>query len=295
MNTTLKHVLAAAILIPAIASSATAQAKIKEVKFHQVMSQFEDVPYMNMEFKNGKWQWTSKSKSFNTRIKVYFKASRKIRAASIHLRDTGHGLWTLPAGYETKKYEKLNTVTVGKSFLSPLQAKAAAVCDVFGGSKKVVRDMNFTMTMSLTENEPGTSASKNGTYTVRAICQPKPSDPQRQPADMRISQIKLYTIPKQPVCGKPVKLVSEIWTNRPGEVAFVLERNDGATQKASVVTTKVTSGFVKRWAKTYTFDKSVDRRYRIVGQKQAITSPWVEMKLNCGVGADVGVGPSLTN
>ncbi|MCB1385459.1 MAG: hypothetical protein KDJ80_05920 [Nitratireductor sp.] len=284
MKTIVQTVLAAAIALPALVAGTAAQANIKEMKFHQVNNAFEDVPYMNMEFKNGKWVWTSQSKSFNTRIKIYFKASRKVHAAHVILSDTGMTLWQLPAGYETKKFEQLHTASLGKTTLTKLQGKAAAVCDVFGGSQKVVHDMELPMMMAISENAPGDSAQKNGKFVVRAVCQAKPNNPQRVPTELKVSQIKLYTIPAQPQCGKPVHLVTEIWTTKPGDVPFVLERHDGASQNASVTTTKVNGGYVKRWSKEYTFKESTDRRYRIVARNQAIASQWVPIKLTCHSG-----------
>lgn len=84
-----------------------------------------------------------------------------------------------------------------------------------------------------------------------------------------------------------MKLVTEIWTNKPGKVDFFLTRNDGGKQKASVTTGKVKKGYVKRWSKTYVFKKSAHRRYQIVLAKQAMKSSWAEIKLKCGAGVDV--------
>jgi hypothetical protein len=274
-------------------ASQNAMAKIQEVKFHVVQGEFENLPTMEMKYQGGNWKWVNSGDSFNTRIKIYFKARGKVNFAHIHLVDTGASLWALPANYKTSKYEELRTVSIGKTILTPFQSKAAALCDVFGGQNKAVRDMSLSAQMQVSQS--GDVVRKNGPLPVKVVCQPKPGDPARTPVDLKVSQLKLYTIPARPVCGEPVVLITEIWTNKPGKVDFFLTRSDGKKQAASVTTGKVANGYVQRWSKTYTHKKSVDLKYQVVLANQSMTSNWADMKLKCGAGADIAKPGDLAN
>ena len=94
-----------------------------------------------------------------------------------------------------------------------------------------------------------------GKLPIKVVCQAK--QPKRAKIDLKVSKLKLYTIPARPKCGQPVRLVTEIHTNKPGKVNFMLFRHDGAKQAASL---KTGNGYAKRWAKTYTFNKTTKRK-----------------------------------
>ena len=293
----MKNLIKNAILTTATAALlfnvGAADAKIKEVKFHVVQGEFENLPTMEMKFEGGQWKWVNQSASFNTRIKVFFKASGKVNFAHVTLTDSGASLWALPAGYKTNQHEELATVSVGKTMLTPFQSKARALCDVFGGEKKSIRDMALNAQMQVSQS--GDVVRRNGDFPVKVVCQPKPNDPQRTPVDLKVTQLKLYTIPAQPVCGKPVQLITEIWTNKPGKVDFLLTRADGPKQAAAITTNPVSGGYVNRWSKTYTHEKSVNLRYQVVLAKQAMASNWTDMKVSCGAGADITKPKKLAN
>jgi hypothetical protein len=293
MRNIIKNFVLAGATATLMLGSQAAQAKIPEVKFHVVQGEFENLPTMEMKYQGGNWKWVNSGDSFNTRIKIYFKARGKVNFAHIHLVDTGASLWALPANYKTNKYEELRTVSIAKTILSPFQSKAAALCDVFGGQNKAVRDMSLSAEMQVSQS--GDVVRKNGQLPVKVVCQPKPGDPARTPADLKVSQLKLYTVPARPVCGKPVVLITEIWTNKPGKVDFFLTRSDGKKQAASVKTQKVATGYVKRWSKTYTHEKSVNLKYQVVLANQPMTSNWADMKLNCGAGTDITKPGDLAN
>ncbi len=278
VNLAIKSALASLILISPIVLT-DASAKIKDVKFHFPTTSLDNIVHMVMEHNGNGWHWTNKSDIFNARVKVYFKASGKVGSASVRLIDTGAGIWALPAGYKTKKYEKLVNYSVSKAMLSPFQSKAKAVCDVFGGSKKRMHDIGLKAEMYVSQNTK--VVRKHANMPVRIVCMPK--SPTRKPVEMKVSKIKLYTIPAKPRCNKPVKLVTEILTNKAGKVNFSLQRNDGEFQKVSIVTVKGSAGYAKRWSKTYTFKENVDRRYRIVLAKQPMTSKWTNLKVSCGL------------
>jgi hypothetical protein len=250
---------------------------------------------MEMKFEGGQWKWVNQSTSFNTRIKVFFKASGKVNSAHVILTDSGASLWALPAGYKTNQHEELTTVSVSKTMLTPFQGKARVLCEVFGGEKKSIRDMSLNAQMQVSQSAD--VVRKNGDFPVKVVCQPKPNDPQRTPVDLKVTQLKLYTIPAQPVCGQPVQLITEIWTNKPGKVDFYLTRADGPKQAVSVSVTDFVKGqgYVKRWNKSYNHKKSIDLSYQIVAKNQAIASNWTQMKLNCGAGADIGKPKAVKN
>ncbi len=284
-NTVLKTAVAAIVLAsPMITSEASA--KIKEMKFHFVQGPHEDYPVMNMKFDGNKWQWTNKGKHFKPRMKVYFKAKKhKVEDAKVTL--AGHGLWALPAGYETKKHEQLVTVGVGKGILGNYQNLATSICKSSGGSKKVVKDIVQNPTFTVGWKQPGgdghldyKTKSIKSPMLMKIVCQPY-AGPTRTPVALSLKKMKLYTIPAKPKCGKPVKLVGEFHTNKPGKVEFMLYRGDGANQRLSVTTTKGGSGYVKRWSKPYQFNKTTIRKYKLVAIGHKNSTPWVQMHLRC--------------
>jgi hypothetical protein len=90
--------------------------------------------------------------------------------------------------------------------------------------------------------------------------------PKRVPNDpLKVTELKLYTSPAKPVCGKPFRLVAEFHTNKPGKVNFTLHRHDGEKQNASVEVGAVKGGFAKRWWKEYVYKV---RRALLQGERQ---------------------------
>lgn len=252
---------------------------------------------MEFDYTGGKYKWNGKS------ITLRFSASG----------DAGrHNKWlpgltlrpiSVSSGEEmtgkfpTKKWKfsHSDSVTFKSSFLNSFAPGYADYCNSNGRSKRLVKDGFFIKFRAIAANSRGKVLKDTVQLPMRIICNAKPSNPQRTPVALKATNVKLYTIPAKPVCGKPVKLITEIWTNKPGKVDFFLTRNDGAKQKASVTTARVAKGNVKRWAKTYEFNKSVHRRYQIVLAKQAMTSKWAEIKLNCGAGNDIKRPKAVTN
>ena len=76
-------------------------------------------------------------------------------------------------------------------------------------------------------------------------------------------------------------MVAEFHTNRPGKVNFLYHRSDGKKQNASVTTSKSGSGFTKRWAKTYTFNKTTSRKYAVLVKDHNKSTQWVPLKVTC--------------
>jgi hypothetical protein len=118
------------------------------------------------------------------------------------------------------------------------------------------------------------------------------------PAEMplKVTELKLYTVPANPKCGEPVNLITEIHTNKPGKVEFQLFRRDGEKQEASLVTEKVSGGYAKRWAKKYKYDQSIRREYLVVVRGHEFSSQWVPVDVKCGAQTDNAGRPAdLTN
>lgn len=291
-HTTIKTAFAALIAATALSSTvsvddAHAKYKVKEMKFHIVQGAYENLPALEMKYSSGKWRWANESDNFKPRLKVYFKANAKSHGRV--LLDGIGVIWDMPAQYFTKKHEELVTLNFGKTVLSKYKNKAAALCDVFGGANKVVRDMNIETTFDVYRQKTVEHKYKKGTFPMKVVCRAKPDGPTRNPQtsenqvkkDLKLTKLKLYTIPNNPKCGKSVKLVGEFHTNTPGKVEFMLVRGDGAKQNASVATTKGGSGYVKRWAKTYKFNKSTQRKYMIIAKGHKASTNWVHMKIWC--------------
>ena len=275
-NTLIKATLSAIMLSTPMAAL-DAVAKLKEAKFHIVTGQYENLPAMNMKFSGGKWIWSNKNDHFKPRLKVFYKANRQ-SAAVLNVQGIGR-VWGTPANYYTRKYEKLITLGIGKTQLSQVTNKASALCDVFGGSKKTVRDMNLSAELRVSD-EFGNGGQKNGIFPVKVVCQAKPA-PSRQPVALKLTDLKLYTIPSKPKCGKPVKMVAEFHSNKPGKIEFIYYRGDGENQKASVTTSKGGKGSVKRWAKSYQFNKTTIRKYKVVAVGHNASTQWVPLHVRC--------------
>jgi hypothetical protein len=278
-------VLAGAMLATPMAA-VEANAKIKDVKFHFPTTSLDNTVHMVMVHNGSGWNWTNKSDAFNARVKVYFKASGKVGSASVRLIDSGAGIWALPAGYKTNKYEKLVTYSVGKAMLSPFQGKAKAVCDVFGGSKKQVHDIGLKTEMYVSQSSK--VVRKYANMPVRIVCMPKKAS--KPSAGLKVAKINFYTIPARPVCNKPVSVVADFVTSTPGKVEFSLVRNDGANQKQSAIMQgqRGKPMAIGKWLKTYNFKKNTNRRYQIVLANQPMKSKWIDVKVSCGVGTTGG-------
>lgn len=273
---------AAAILAAGLLSATPAAAKITDMRFHVVQTELDDVPYMQMVHDGKNYSWASEGKNFNIRTKVKIKAvGNRFSRAGILVERTGAGLWTMPE-HKTWNYEKLEYTTIGKAFLSPFKNDAKALCDVFGGDKKQIRDMEIGLRMWVDYTNSGPSVK--GIFPVRVVCMPK-KPPPRVPVAFKVTEVKLYTLPAKPVCGKPVKLVFEVHSNSAGKVDFTLFRRDGEKQAASLTTEKAGKGYVKRWSKQYVYNSSIKREYLVTVTGHAFSTPWVPIDVRCGIEA----------
>jgi len=260
-----------------------AHAGITELKFHVVQDQFAQMPTLTMRHDGEKWVWDNKGENFNIKVKVSIESrGNKFSGASIHVHNANMNLWQMPSGYKTRDFETLDTVVVGKPMLTKFQGDAANLCSVFGGEKKSVRDLDAAAVLSVNYNTD--LVTKNGILPLKVVCMPV--EPRRVPVALEVTQLKLYTIPARPRCGQPVKLITEIRTNKPGKVEFQLTRRDGEKQMASLTTDRVEGGYAARWAKTYKYEQSIRREYMVIVKGQPVSSDWVAVDVKCGAKED---------
>ncbi|MCR9139828.1 MAG: hypothetical protein NXI27_27800 [Alphaproteobacteria bacterium] len=278
----------AALVLSSPLAAVEAMAKIKVVKHHFVQSNFEDYPVMEMKFSGGKWKWINKGKVFKPRVKLYFKSTTKVDFAKLYTKKGGIALWSSAAGYKTKKFEKLVKVSVGAVALSPQLGKARSVCKSSGGAKKVVKDIAVNTIFVATDNKTVTHHAKASTkpMLMKVVCQSKLPNGNTNSAGtskfkFAVANVSLHTVPANPVCGKPVKLVANFQATGPGKVNFMLFRGDGAKQNASVMISKNGNGYMKHWAKSYKFSKTTKRKYMIVVKGHKVSTNWVPLKVQC--------------
>lgn len=274
--------IAAIALALSFGLAAPAEAKITELKFHVVQTQFDEGPYMEMTHDGKDWVWSSQGKNFNVSTKVKIKSvGNRFEQAGIQVDRTGGYLWKMPR-HKTFKYENLEHTTIGKVFLSPFKGDAASLCSVFGGAKKTIRDMEIGLRLWAEYSNGGPSVK--GIFPVRVVCMPK-KEPARVPVAFKITDVKLYTSPARPVCGKPVRLIAEFHANMAGTVEFTLHRRDGEQQAASLDIGKTQGGYAKRWSKEYVYTQSIRREYMVVVKGHPFSVGWVPVAVTC-VGND---------
>jgi len=289
--------IAGKVVIAALAAASplmapSAHAIMKELKFHVVQDQFTQMPTLEMRYDGDKWVWANKDDSFNIKVKVKIRTiGNKFDEGTILVPKANMALWQMPAGLQTREYETLDTVNVGKAMLTNFQGDAANLCSVFGGEKKSVRDLEATAVLSAYHSAE--IHTKNGILPLKVVCQPK--EPHRAPVDLKVTQLKVYTLPAAPKCGQPVHLVTEIHTNKPGKVDFQLFRKDGEKQAASLTTEKVANGYAKRWSKKYVYNQSIKREYLVTVTGHAFSSEWVAVDVKCGAKVDIKRPLKLTN
>jgi hypothetical protein len=287
-----RKVAIAALAAASSLVAAESHAKVKELKFHVVQDQFAEMPTLEMRYDGDKWVWANKGDGYNIKVKIKIDSSiYKVRGGVIDVPRANMALWAMPAGLETKDYEKLETVNVGKAMLSPFQGDAANLCSVFGGEKKSVRDLDATAVLSVIEIAE--TRSTKGVLPIKVVCLPK--EPHRAPVDLTVTELKVYTLPANPLCGQPVHLVTEIHSNKPGNVNFTLFRKDGEKQDASLTTEKVADGYARRWSKNYVYNQSIKREYKVMVKGSELTSDWVAVEVKCGANADIKRPLKLTN
>ncbi len=288
-NTILKAALAAIVLAAPLAAT-QASAKIKEVKFHFVNDAYADYPVYEMKYQNGKWVWANKGKAFKPRMKYRIKHNKG--GVSSHNVSARFFLENVEIGTLSKLKnvkEELVVLNIGSNIMKHKEKAARAACNAYGGTKKVIKNMGLNGQLTVRHTNYGShkqTVQRSAVMTAKVVCQPR--DPKRtghSTVALKLKGVKLYTVPARPKCGKPVKMVAEFQTNRPGKVEFLYYRGDGKKQKASVTTSKGGAGFQKHWVKTYKINKTTSRKYKVVALGHKASTPWVPLKVNCIKGA----------
>lgn len=287
-NTILKTTLAALVLSSPLAAS-EASAKIKDLKFHFVQGPYEDYPVYEMKFQSGKWKWVNKGKSFKPRAKYAFKVTGRASGdwSQVTLHIEGKYIDT-SAKLKGKNQSALFTTKIGSDILKKKEAAARGACSAYGGSKKVIKDMGITGKLVAAHGGSGganSSTARTATLIAKVVCLPKTATSGTSSNSSTkgpiIASLKLYSIPAKPKCGKPVTMVVDFQTFNQGKIDFLYHRDDGKKQKASVVSQKTGKYFTARWMKTYTFNKSTDRKYAVLVKKQNKSTQWVPLKVTC--------------
>ena len=270
--------------------------------FDIVTNQFSR-PSMSFVYKDGKYVWDKKS------VTTGFRASGEISREwqwlpEVTLVPNGKGgkalKGTMPS---SRKWSHSDAITFPTSFLAAYQASFAGYCAKNGSSEKKTFDgLTATLTFIRYYNEKGKlqevgSADANKQVT-RTVTMPMTvacgAMPKRVPGvAFKVEQVKLYTIPASPKCGKPVRLVAEFHTNKAGKVNFTLHRHDGEKQNASVDVGAVSGGFAKRWSKEYVYKSDIERSYKVSVKGQDLPAQWVAIKVNCGAKSDHGSAEEL--
>lgn len=273
--------------------------------FDIVSNQFSK-PAMHFDYKDGKFVWDRKP------ITTAFRASGSIEKgykwiSEVTLAPNAKGgkaiSGTMP--YKDRRFTHSDSITFPASFLSAYTGQFAKFCARNAGPQTKVFDklsVTFTFIRSYypgrgnTEPEVGSDypkVTKAVTMPMTVSCGPIPK---RVPNDpLKVTELKLYTSPAKPVCGKPFRLVAEFHTNKPGKVNFTLHRHDGEKQNASVEVGEVKGGFAKRWSKEYTYTKSIERSYKVSVKNQELPAQWVPVKITCGAKDDQTTAGSLTD
>jgi hypothetical protein len=281
----------ASLAIAAGTCLAAMPAQAASLDFDIVTNQFAK-PAMNFDYKDGKFVWDRKA------VTTGFRASGSISrdyvwAQDVALVPNGKGGKVLNGTMPTKRdWSHSDSITFPASFLSAYTGNFAGFCAKNAQpGKKVVRDLTATFTFIRYYTKKGevleAESSKGAKQVTRVVTMPMTVScaamPSRVPSEpLKVTELKLYTLPAKPMCGKPVKLIAEFHTNKPGKVNFTLRRHDGEKQNASVEVGETQGGYAKRWSKEYLYSESIERSYTVTVKGQDLPSQWVSVKVNCG-------------
>jgi hypothetical protein len=295
----------APLAVAALGIITSTPAQAASLDFDIINNQFSK-PAMHFGYKGGKFVWDRKP------ITTSFRASGSIDkgyrwVSNVTLTPNSKGgkalSGTMPG--DKRSFTHADTITFPASFLSAYTGQFASFCTRKAGPEKKVFD-NLSVTFTFTRgyyagNTPpevgsgdgGLRVSKAVTIPMTVSCGALPKRVPNEP--LKVTELKLYTSPAKPVCGKPFRLVAEFHTNKAGKVNFALHRHDGEKQNASVDVGEVKGGFAKRWWKEYVYTKSVERSYKVTVKGQELPAQWVPVKLTCGAKDDQKPADALTD
>lgn len=272
------------------------------INFSILPSQFA-TPTMEFKHQGGKYVWDEKA------ISTTFSASANTNNNGIHwygdlyIKSHGPGGSASFTGHvpvDVKTWSLQGPITFPVNFLKTYQSNFSSYCDSHGGSEKIVKSgltilfsalqaygdktkgMNAEEVYEGAAFDQGPFAARSVTMPVTVVCGPKAKP---LPPKVSLLEMKLYTIPARPVCGKPVVVMAEFFVNYPGPLNFQYWRNNGDHQNATVTAASAVPvgqhRYMQRWSKTYTFPKSESRKYRIVAQGSPLTTGWVDVSVHC--------------
>jgi len=181
------------------------------------------------------------------------------------------------------------SMSMTRAHLAPLEKLGQDLCASHDGPGEKRVDTTIPLQMKVTylstnQFAPGTgldSFAREGSVPATIVCEAKPKSPPK----VSLMQLKLYTIPARPVCGKPVVVMAEFFVNYPGPYNFKYFRDNGDHQDTSVTAASAVpvaqNLYMQRWSRTYTFTRTENRKYRIVPQGSPLTTDWVDVSVHC--------------
>lgn len=286
--------LAVTMALSTIAGSAIAKNKFD---FKSGLSQFGEPAVLQMDFSSGKYHLRSKTHGVPIRYHAEVSGLSNLHYVDVQIKHILYGnggyfrlrAWGGPQETQRKAFGNVN-LPLTKSKLSVMEKMGAELCASHNGSKAKLIKTSIPMQMTVEYRKKGNNirVHRDADMPAMIVCNPK-SAADTSSFKVKMTSLKLYTIPTNPRCGQQVKLITELWTNLPGKIKLRLTRGDGGTQNVSLTTAKVSGGYSKRWAKTYTFNKSVNRKYKISANGSPFSTPWVPLKVSCG--ANTGKRP----
>ena len=236
-------------------------------------------------------------KSANTMVPISYEAGYKgsfshLRNIDVEVRHitkgngAAHGL-RRDLAPKDKVWGNAN-LQMTRAHLAPMEKLGEDLCSGHQGpgQKKVDTTIPLTMNVGYLDNSAsgvgGGSFTREGSVPATIVCEaPAP----KAPPKVSLMQLKFYTLPARPVCGKPVVVMAEFFVNYPGPLNFQYWRDNGDHQNATVTAASaVPAGqhlYLQRWSKTYTFTKTENRKYRIIPQGSALTTDWVDINVHC--------------
>jgi hypothetical protein len=259
------------------------------------ISQFGEPVQLVMQSVDGDYRL----KSANTVVPISYEAGYKgtfshLRQVDVEVRHitkgkgSAHGL-RRDISDKDKVWGNAN-LQMTRAHLAPMEKLGEDLCAGHQGPglKKVDTTIPLTMIVGYLDNSAsgvgGGSFTREGSVPATIVCEAPP----KAPPKVALMQLKLYTIPARPVCGKPVVVMAEFFVNYPGPYNFKYFRDNGDHQDTSVTAASAVpvaqNLYMQRWSRTYTFTKTENRKYRIIPQGSPLTTDWVDVSVHCAGG-----------
>ena len=171
------------------------------------------------------------------------------------------------------------SIILNRAQIEPMEKYGKELCGSHTGNqdKRIDTVMPLVMHVSYYDNANIHKFTKSTLVPVAIICEPnRPSNP------AKLLDVKLGTTAQQ--CHKPIGLTALFAATFPANYKFKLQRDDGASQDATVFPTLKDGPFYRgQWTKVYTFHASETRKYRIVSENFEALTDWVTISVQCPV------------